>query len=476
MKKALLLLVLSGTLLINIKSYAQQSWTIGGNNLVGVGRIGPITSNSLVFITSNQEQGRITSAGLWGFGTAQPNAKVHINSEEGQMPLRVQTNTITKFLVHNNGGVTIGGFSNPPANGLYVDNRVGIGINLPAARLHIKHNSSPNAPHLLLFEDEAAAARLHLGNTSTPKYFSLAASPNPSNEASKLNFGYSGTGDILTVQGNGKVGVNTTSPEVNLHVRHGIGSGLNQGLRIANGGSGNENWTFYVLNSTGALELYDNGLFKGSFDDVSGVYTAASDVKMKKDIEKSDAVLPKVLQLGVKKYHFQKNAPTDNKYFGMIAQEVEKIFPEVVHHKKADDGTEHYTMDYSAFGVLAIKAIQEQQQTIITLNERIAKLEAALGTGSGTAIKDIDLTGVVLEQNQPNPFNQVTTFRYTLPLGTSGMINIYEASSGTLVKTLPAPANGQVQVNANELKAGTYVYSLVVNGKVAASKQMLIVK
>jgi len=35
-------------------------------------------------------------------------------------------------------------------------------------------------------------------------------------------------------------------------------------------------------------------------------------------------------------------------------------------------------MNYSAFGVLAIKAIQEQQQQVNTLQDRIAKLEAAL--------------------------------------------------------------------------------------------------
>ncbi|QMU28638.1 tail fiber domain-containing protein [Adhaeribacter radiodurans] len=478
MKKALLLLVLISATsgIISDNAYAQQNWLVGGNSLTGVGRIGSISNNSIIFLTNNEDRGRVTNAGLWGFGTTEPNAKVHINSALGQIPLRIQINGTTKFLAHNNGGLSIGGFDNPPTNGLYAAGRVGFGTPVPLAKLHVNHNSTASAPHLFLFENDSDYARLHFGNTSTSNYFAIAALPAVNNAASKLNFRYSATGDILTVQGNGKVGVNTTAPLTDLHVRHGIGSGNTDGLRVANSGANNENWTFYVLNSTGALELYENGQFRGSFDDVSGVYTAASDLKMKKDIEKSDVVLPKVLQLGVKKYHFQKNAPADDKYYGMIAQEVEKIFPEVVHHQKADDGSEHYTMDYSAFGVLAIKAIQEQQQTISSLTERIAKLEATLGTNNNSNFVNTDLIGASLEQNQPNPFNQITTFRYTLPIGTNGLLKIYEATSGKLVKTLPAPASGQVQVNAQDLKAGTYVYTLVVNGKVAASKQMLIVQ
>ncbi|PSR52765.1 hypothetical protein AHMF7605_04125 [Adhaeribacter arboris] len=476
MKKSLLLLVLSATCFVTSESWAQQNWVEGGNNLTGVGRIGSNTNNSVIFETNNLERARVTAAGLWGFGTEEPNAKVHINSSLEQIPFRVQIQNTTKLLVYKNGGVSIGTFVNPPTNGLYVEGRVGLGASLPSAKLHIKHNSTRSAPHLFLYEDDSDYVRINFGNTNTTNYFALAALPAASNAAAKLNFRYSNTDDILTVQGNEKVGINNNNPQADLHVRHGLGSGTTNGLRLHNAGPNNENWNLYVLNTTGALELYQNGEFRGSFDDVSGVYTAASDIKMKKDIQKSDAVLPKVLQLGVKKYHFQKNVSTDTKYYGMIAQEVEKIFPEVVHHRQADDGTEHYTLDYSAFGVLAVKAIQEQQQTIASLTDRIARLEAAIGTNNVSGLKDIDLAGVSLEQNQPNPFNQVTTFRYTLPVGTNGMLKIYEASSGTLVKTLPAPAIGQVQVNANDFKAGTYVYTLVVNGKVAASKQMLIVQ
>src|SRR5206468_382386 len=108
------------------------------------------------------------------------------------------------------------------------------------------------------------------------------------------------------------------------------------GLRIQNLGSNNNNWTLYTQNSTGVLNIYANGTVKGEFDNVSGAYTALSDQRFKKDIEKIGDVLPGIMQLDVKKYHFLENKSDDKKYFGMIAQDVEKVFPEVVRHNTGD--------------------------------------------------------------------------------------------------------------------------------------------
>jgi len=89
---------------------------------------------------------------------------------------------------------------------------------------------------------------------------------------------------------------------------------------------------------------------------------------VKKDVENSPDVLARVSQLGVIKYNPLESAPQDPKYYGLIAQDVEPLFPEVVSHNQLDGSNEEmYTMNYSAFGVLAIKAIQEQQQQINTL-------------------------------------------------------------------------------------------------------------
>jgi hypothetical protein len=54
---------------------------------------------------------------------------------------------------------------------------------------------------------------------------------------------------------------------------------------------------------------------------------------VKKDIEKAPDSLQKVMQLDVKKYHFIQNESADKKHYGLIAQEVENIFPEIVSYQ-----------------------------------------------------------------------------------------------------------------------------------------------
>jgi len=174
-------------------------------------------------------------------------------------------------------------------------------------------------------------------------------------------------------------------------------------------------------------------------------------------------------------------------YDGLIAQDVLKVFPNLVSHATSERG-EYYTLNYSGLGVIAIKGIQElqqtlgdqqktindQQKTINTLVEKIAALEASLNAISNN-IGGRDIKNVSLLQNQPNPFSQVTNINYSIPEGADGQIRIYDAA-GNMVKTMRATENGQVQINAYELKAGTYTYVLVVNGNATASKKMVLLK
>src|SRR5258706_14487798 len=138
MKKMILVFFLSPMLAINSMA---QNWLTSGNALSANGTLGSTTNFSVVFKSNNSERGRLTNSGLWGFGTTAPSSKVHINSVTGQIPFRVQVNASTKFLVHSNGGVSIGSGSTPPANGLYVSGNVGIGTATPSKKLQVTGKS-----------------------------------------------------------------------------------------------------------------------------------------------------------------------------------------------------------------------------------------------------------------------------------------------------------------------------------------------
>jgi hypothetical protein len=183
------------------------------------------------------------------------------------------------------------------------------------------------------------------------------------------------------------------------------------------------------------------------------------------------------------KYRFLDNKSSDKKHYGMIAQDVEKLFPEIV-TEPAAGGSNHYAVNYSAYGVIAIKAIQEQQKKIETLEERIVRLEAALTKAIGKSNSNVtkneansavkEASNNALEQNQPNPFNQSTVIRHPLPQGSTGQLQVYDVN-GVLVKSLRV-SSSQTVLNASELKAGTYTYTLIVDGAVTGSRKMVVVK
>lgn len=150
-----------------------------------------------------------------------------------------------------------------------------------------------------------------------------------------------------------------------------------------------------------------------------------------------------------------------------------------------------YTLNYSGFGVIAIKGIQELQSivdsekeintkqaaTINDLQNRITKLEALINTSSlqNNSQAATGFNDASLEQNNPNPFNQNTVIRYHLATGNKGQINISDVN-GNLIKTIAADATGIVNLNNSNLSAGTYTYTLILNGKTMASKKMIVVK
>ena len=114
-------------------------------------------------------------------------------------------------------------------------------------------------------------------------------------------------------------------------------------------------------------------------NDRTGAYSSISDGRMKHDL------MPSILGLQAKSYLYNSQNKKDKKPIGFIAQEVAKLFPELVSYDESED---LYGINYARFSVLAIKAIQELQEIInaqahsITEHEaRILRLEAKLEFG-----------------------------------------------------------------------------------------------
>ena len=177
---------------------------------------------------------------------------------------------------------------------------------------------------------------------------------------------------ILTVATTQNVGIRTPNPSSDLHISHGSNAG-NDGMRIEND-AGNENFfRFYIVNSSGHLRLYsdDSASSIGYFDDASGSYFATSDRRKKTGIEALDFTWEQFHQLKPSTYIY-KSDEKEKERLGLIAQETEGLFPQLVSYDAEADA---YHLDYGGIGVLSVKAIQKQQLEIDMLADKLKKTE-----------------------------------------------------------------------------------------------------
>jgi len=166
----------------------------------------------------------------------------------------------------------------------------------------------------------------------------------------------------------------------------------------------------------------------------------------------------------------------DKRNMGLIAQEVEKVLPDIVYNIDANKKG----IAYNQLIALLIEGIKEQQKEIDTLNETvsliqgISKAESSKMTASLPNIANSDAS--VLYQNTPNPFTTQTQISYFLSTtATDAQLCIYNLNGQQLRSfKLTERGAGTVTFQANDLQAGIYLYSLLVDGKEIACKKKIL--
>jgi len=122
------------------------------------------------------------------------------------------------------------------------------------------------------------------------------------------------------------------------------------------------------------------------------------------------------------------------------------------------------------------ETIQQLEDRIKNLENTVEELKQLL-LNKGISSTDISSSDVAqLAQNVPNPTKNGTSISYYLPKSAkTASIEVYNIS-GQLVKSLPLreKGNGTITLSGSELQSGTYVYSMITDGKVTGSKKMVI--
>jgi hypothetical protein len=155
----------------------------------------------------------------------------------------------------------------------------------------------------------------------------------------------------------------------------------NYGLALTSNGNINSTWEMWVggTDTLGKkrLQLYAGNNFVGQFNPVTGAYARFSDRKFKSDIRPLQQIMTDVKKLNLVSYKTVQD-PSGARQTGIVAQELEQLFPEFVTVGQDREGNEVRAVDYAGLSIVALKAIQEQELRLEKLEKANADLMARL--------------------------------------------------------------------------------------------------
>ncbi|MDR0413719.1 MAG: tail fiber domain-containing protein [Dysgonamonadaceae bacterium] len=268
-------------------------------------------------------------------------------------------------------------------------------------------------------------------------------------------------------------------------------------LGVAGGYSGENSAVKGILRGSNGVGIFGSvdsespsvlGKFAGYFDGnvlvtgtINGVTISSSDIRFKKNIAEMESrkalnnvLLMKPIEYNLeqryvekedkgiaKKYpvYNEKSQLFQKKHYGLIAQELQELYPDLVY----EDDNGYLAVNYTGLIPVLVQSIQELNREVETLR-------------SATALSNPAATGASLSQNTPNPFTGQTQIRYYLPatVGTA-VLCVYDMQ-GKQLKQYPLAQRGEgiQNISGSEFAAGIYLYALVADGKEVDVKRMIL--
>ncbi|MDX2304200.1 MAG: tail fiber domain-containing protein [Microscillaceae bacterium] len=218
---------------------------------------------------------------------------------------------------------------------------------------------------------------------------------------------------------------------------------------------------FLFTNPSQKLTVSGNVLATGSF--------ITSDKRFKRNIETIPSAMDRLDKINGVSYSYEtqkfaERGLPEGKNLGLIAQEVEKVFPELV----VEDAEGYKAVNYDGLIPVLIEALKEQKAEIDLLKEELKTLKNPSQESVNNKAQ--------LFQNQPNPFDKSTLIRYKLPEGVAQAMILVTDLQGKEVNRLAISQGGEgsISLEAGSLAKGIYLYSLVADGALIDTKRMLI--
>lgn len=217
-------------------------------------------------------------------------------------------------------------------------------------------------------------------------------------------------------------------------------------------------------------------------------FTTSSDFRLKDNIQSltRETALDNVLKMNAVSYnlkqrditfadgkqgqYYEEGSPLlENIHYGLIAQELQEIYPELV----LEGGDGYLSINYTEIIPLLIQSIQELKGEIDVLKNRNAPTRGDI-QADGTKVE----LATVLYQNNPNPFKESTEIKCDIAAGVQEAVLYLYDMNGRQISRRPITQRGHtsVTIEGGSLKAGIYLYSLIADGTVIDTRRMILTK
>jgi len=255
---------------------------------------------------------------------------------------------------------------------------VGVGTSSPSARVHAV--SAPGTVQVRWSDATNGTANLDTASGLSRVWSNVALAFGTGAESFTERARIDSSGNLLvgTTSGSFHVLAKTLSANYSAGVFNSSSSapyGLLISLNGVTGGAGGG----FLTCADNANRLLIAG--NGNVTNVNNSYGAISDAKLKENIVDATPKLEKLNQVRVVNFNM---IGDEQKQIGVIAQELEQIFPGMVEETPDRDaegndlGTTTKSVKYSVFVPMLVKAIQEQQALITSQQEAITALTSRI--------------------------------------------------------------------------------------------------